>query len=309
MAAALAEAEQRSPASARTDRRSGNDRSPVVGVTISEGAKAVRDLGTVAEQSAAVTTTKPSELRRSVEVLAEAIRQVLAATGLPEIAPAEVAKWSLVVPVSKALRDAEATVADSPRVARALHAARGQLLAAAAALADPQAHAEQAAAWGIPHLGIAVPGPDGLLPDGVFATAADGRYKNVLWASSGDPLDEAPLARIAGRPEGFRYRWQDARVWEQLAHDMIVVGCGWRSRQEWLPSALRGPAQAALARQLRQDLGSGDWALHAREIVRWLVRTRYVSVISSGPEADPLVGASTINPKSRQLRSPGARRR
>ena len=61
----------------------------------------------------------------SVEVLARAIRQVLGATGLPEIDHAVASPWSLVVPVSESLRDAEAMAAAAPRSARSLHTAFG----------------------------------------------------------------------------------------------------------------------------------------------------------------------------------------
>jgi len=229
-----------------------------------------------------VTVTKPSELRTSIEVLAEAIRHMLAAGGLPEIDPSSAASWELVVPVSKALGDAEATVAGAPRSARSLHAAQGQLLAAAEALSDPEAHAQGSLSWGrSAHLAIAVPGPDGALPAGVFETDVVGRRKSVFWAPGDDAFRGEPLAMVVGRPEGFRYRWEDKRVWEQLAHDMIVVSCGWRAHPEWVPAALRGAARAALGQQLRLDLGAtAEWALHAATIVGWLARRGHISVIA-----------------------------
>lgn len=57
-------------------------------------------------------------------------------------------------------------------------------------------------------------------------TEVVGRYKNVFWAPGDHAFRGEPLANVVGRPEGFRYRWEDKRVWDQLAHDMIVVSCG-----------------------------------------------------------------------------------
>lgn len=226
--------------------------------------------------------TKPNELRASIGDMAAAIRHVLTAKGLPEIDPSSAASWELVVPVSKALHEAEATLVAAPRSARTLHAAQGKLLAAAEALSDPEAHAQGSPPWGSSHLAIAVPGPDGALPAGVFETDVVGRYKNVFWAPGDDAFGGEPLAKVVGRPEGFRYRWEDKRVWEQLAHDMVVVSCGWRTHPQWMPAVLRGAARAALSQQLRQDLGARtDWALHADTIVDWLARRGHVSVIAS----------------------------
>ena len=227
--------------------------------------------------------TKPNELRTSIEALAETIRHVLAARGLPEIDPSSAASWDLVVPVGKALHDAEAMLSAAGRSARTLHAAQGKLLAAAEALSDPEAHAQGSLSWRSSHLAVAVPGPDGALPAGVFETDVVGKYKNVFWAPADDAFRGQPLANVAGRPEGFRYRWEDKRVWEQLAHDLIVVSCGWRGHPQWMPAVLRGGARAALGQQLRQDLGATtEWAVHADTIVGWLARQGHVSVIALG---------------------------
>jgi hypothetical protein len=113
------------------------------------------------------------------------------------------------VPVSKALREAEETLATGRRSSRSLHAAQGKLLAAAAALSDPKAHAEQSLSWGrAARLAIAVPGPDGVLPVGIFETDTLGRYKTVFWTPGGEPFRGEALGKVAGRPEGFRYRWE-----------------------------------------------------------------------------------------------------
>ncbi len=99
-----------------------------------------------------------------------------------------------------------------------------------------------------------VPGPDGALPTGIFETAGVGRNKSVFWVPGAEAFRGQALAEVVGRGEGFRYRWDDRRVWEQLAHDMIVVSCGWRTHPDWIPPALRGAARSALARQLCQVL-------------------------------------------------------
>lgn len=284
MAAALAEAAQGgAPPEIVTRAPDRAEASPsVVRVTTPDSSAALQELQAVVTHAAAVTVTKPNELRASIDEMAEAIRHVLATKGLPEIDPTSAASWELVVPVSKALHDAEATLVAAPRSARTLHAAQGKLLAAAEALSDPEAHAQRSPPWGSSsHLAIAVPGPDGDLPNGVFETDVVGRIKNVFWAPGDTSFHGEPLANVVGRPEGFRYRWEDKRVWEQLAHDMIVVSCGWRTHPQWMPAVLRGAARASLGQQLRQDLGATtDWALHADTIVGWLTRRGHVSVIA-----------------------------
>jgi hypothetical protein len=284
MAAALAAAAQKgAPPETITPTPEQAEAGPlIVRVTTPGSSAALAELHAIVEQAAAVTVTKPSELRTSIEGVAEAIRHVLAAKGLPEIDPSSAASWELVVPVSKALHDAEATLAAAPRSARTLHAAQGKLLAAAEALSDPEAHAQRSPSWGrSSHLAMAVPGPDGALAAGVFETDVVGRFKNVFWVPGDDAFHGEPLATVVGRPEGFRYRWEDKRVWEQLAHDMIVVSCGWRAHPQWLPAALRGAARAALGQQLRQDLGATtEWALHADTIMDWLARRGHVSIIA-----------------------------
>ena len=257
----------------------------IVRVTTSGSSGALPQLHAAVAEASAVTVTKPNELRTSIENLCEAIRRVLAANGLPEIDPSSAASWELVVPVSSALRDAEATVAAAPRSARSLHTALGKVLAAAQALSDPEAHAQGSLSLGrSSHLAIAVPGPDGTLPAGVFETDLVGRQKSVFWAPDDDPFRGEPLATVVGRPEAFRYRWDDKRVWEQLAHDMIVVSCGWRTHPQWMPGVLRGAARAELAQQLRLDLGAtAEWALHAATVVTWLARRGHISLIAPTP--------------------------
>ena len=284
MAAALTEAAQRGAPPEMVTRSP--DRAEAVlssvRVTTSDPSASLKELQAVVTEAAAVTVTKPNELRSSIEDLAESIRHVLAAKGLPEIDPSSAASWELVVPVNNALHDAEAMLAAAPRSARTLHTAQGKLLTAAEALSDPEAHVQGSLAWGrSSHLAIAVPGPDGALPAGVFETDVIGRYKNVFWAPGDNAFRGELLAKVVGRPEGFRYRWEDKRVWEQLAHDMIVVSCGWQGHPQWMPAALRGAARAALGQQLRQDLGATtEWALHADTIVGWLARRGHVSVIA-----------------------------
>jgi hypothetical protein len=48
-----------------------------------------------------------------------------------------------------------------------------------------------------------------------------------------------------GRPAGFRYRWQDKKVWVELAGDLIVFCCGWRTAPGsvlWCSSPAAGTA-------------------------------------------------------------------
>ncbi len=69
-------------------------------------------------------------------------------------------------------------------------------------------------------------------------------------------------------------------MWEQLAHDMIVVACGWQTHPDRLPRALSRHASILLGEQLRRDIGvTSDWAVHAQTIVKWLARTGLVTVI------------------------------
>ena len=304
MAAALAEAAQ-GGAPPETVTRS-PDRTepvpPVVRVATSDPSAALQELQAVVTEAAAVTVTKPNELRASIEDMAQAIRSVLAAKGMPEIDPSNAASWGLVVPISKALHDAEAALVAAPRSARTLHAAQGKLLVAAEALSDPEAHVQGSPSWDRSSLAIAVPGPDGDLPAGVFETDVVGRYKNVFWAPGDGAFRVEPLANVVGRPEGFRYRWEDKRVWEQLAHDMIVVSCGWRTHPQWMPAVLRGTAQASLGRQLRQDLGATtDWALHADTIVGWLTRRGHVSPIIRGRPDRPALNIVRIHENEPRL--------
>ncbi len=274
--AALVETAQQGSSAEASVRSNGRGERLSVRVTTSA---ALRQLREVVAQTSVVPVTKPNELRHSIEALAAAIRGVLASAELPEIDPSNAAAWELVVPVSRALHDSETTLADTPRSARSLHAAQGRLLSAANALADPEAYTTGFPRAG--HLAIAVPGPDCALPAGFFETQMVGRYKNVFW--TGTALNGEALATVAGRPDGFRYRWEDkrVRVWEQLAHDMIVVCCGWQTHPQWLPPVLRRAAAAALGSQLLQDLGStSDWAVHAETIVHWLERGGHISIIS-----------------------------
>lgn len=282
MAAALAEAAQRSGPPETVTRNRAKAIPSIVRVTSAASAAVLQELEAAIADAAAVTVTKPNELRTSIEDLGEAIRHVLAAMELPEIDPSTAASWELVVPVSKALRDAEATIASAPRSPRSLYTAQGRLLAAAEALSDPEAHVQGSLSWGrASHLAIAIPGPDGALPAGVFETDLIGRQKTVFWAPGEDVFRGEPLAVVVGRPEGFRYRWEDRGVWERLAHDMIVVACGWRAHPGWMPAALRGAARTALGQQLRVDLGATSaWALHADTIVSWLARQGHISVIA-----------------------------
>ncbi|MCA1708883.1 MAG: hypothetical protein LC808_38655 [Actinobacteria bacterium] len=233
MAAALAEAAGRGAPPEKVTRSPDRAKAvpSVVRVTSAASSTALQELQAAVAEAAAVTVTKPNELRTSIEDLGEAIRHVLAAE----------------------------------------------------ALSDPEAHAQGSLSGGrSSHLAIAVPGPDGALPAGVFETDVVGRRKSVFWAQGDDAFRAEPLAIVVGRPEGFRYRWEDKRVWEQLAHDMIVVSCGWRVHPEWMPAALRGAARAALGQQLRLDLGAtAEWALHADTIVGWLARRGHISVIAT----------------------------
>jgi hypothetical protein len=142
------------------------------------------------------------------------------------------------------------------------------------------------------HLAVAVPGPAGFAP-GTFETQTVGRHKLVYWAPDGDSYSTRTLAQLAGRPDGFRYRWADKRVWEQLAHDMIVVACGWNGYPDRLPPALGRTAAASLGEQLRGDLGrTSEWAVHAYDIVNWLSRTGLVTRIAPLPELPPVEAAS-----------------
>ncbi|MFN2617722.1 MAG: hypothetical protein ABR581_11485 [Thermoleophilaceae bacterium] len=191
--------------------------------------------------------------------------------------------------MSEALQRAEAAVAASPRSSRSLQSSLATLLSAAGALGNPEATATQRISYGR-HLAVGVPGPAGFAA-GTFETDTVGRYKGVYWAPDGDSHSTRTLGQQAGRPEGFRYRWQDKRVWEQLAHDMIVVACGWNAYPDRLPPALGRRAAAPLGEQLRRDLGgTSEWAVHAYDIVKWLSRTGLVTLIAPLPELKSVQG-------------------
>jgi hypothetical protein len=186
--------------------------------------------------------------------------------------------WSLVLPVSDALRRADSTIDRATRSTRALQLALDSLVSAAAALADPEANAKRFSS-GPRQLAVAVPGPAGFA-GGTFETEMVGRSKLVYWAAE-DTYATKPLPQLAGRAEGFRYRWDDKRIWEHLARDMIVVACGWHTCPDRLPPALARAASGVVAQQLRWDLGTSEWALHAQAIVNWLARTGLVTVITT----------------------------
>ena len=210
------------------------------------------------------------------------MRTVLSAVGLPEIDRDAAPRWSLVVPVSDALQEGDSAVAAAPRSSRSLQRALERLLSVAAALADPEANTKLVAMN--PHLAVAVPGPSGF-PRGTFETDHVGRLKGVLWAPDEDISSTQALAVLAGRSEGFRYRWDDKGVWEQLAHDMIVVACGWKDFPQRLPPVLAGRASTMLGQQVRRDLGAtAEWAVHTQDIVRWLARSGLVAVLPMAEE-------------------------
>lgn len=274
----------------------GHDPAPLVGVTTpvelsASGQSATHRLEGAMNHATRASRTKPSELRVSVQNLVEAIREGMAVRGLPEIDLDAAAAWWLVVPLNKALKEAEATLTTAPRSPRQLDAARTGLLAAAAAFTDPDEYERRSVSSGRANLSIAVPGPDGSLAQGLFETDSDGRRKTVRWAPDSNLLATSELAEMAGRPPGFRYHWEDKRVWEQLGHDMIVLSCGWRAFPGRLPPLLRRRASTALGGQLRSDLGgTSEWAVPARAIVRWLVGQGYVTVMAadSGGRPNPV---------------------
>jgi len=103
---------------------------------------------------------RASLLRPAVESLAATLTETLAAAGLPIIeTDDDEVVWALVEPVSRALRQARATVEGEGRSARRLDAARQALLGASAALVDPDGQRARPALYGPRHLRWWFPAP------------------------------------------------------------------------------------------------------------------------------------------------------
>ena len=69
------------------------------------------------------------------------------------------------------------------------------------------------------------------------------------------------FAQVAARPDGYRYRWGDKRVWDDLAADLVRFCCGWGNTPNQVPPVLK--RSPMLANQLRADFAVGTWALDA----------------------------------------------
>lgn len=236
------------------------------------------DLRAAVRTAQAAPSRRPAELRAGVEALLVAVTSAMGAAGLPVIGPDEEPLWSLVEPCSRAVRTARGTLAERGRSARGLDDARHALLAAAAAFLDPVGHADRA--YGRPRLPVLLPGPDGQVPSGVIDCEIECGARTVRWYPEGWKREGDLLAIVAGRPAEFRYRWADKRTWEELALDMIIICCGWASAPKDLPPALR-QGRALLAHELRTNFATGTWALESGQVVKWLVRSGVVSVLSA----------------------------
>ncbi len=282
-----------------------HDQAGFGGATL-EQSSATATLQPAVVAAAGASPTSPAELRRSVAALAGAIRQVLRDASLPETPPETIGAWRLVVPVNEALQRADATLVSATRSAPKLVAAQRRLLSAAAALMDPAA--AQAAVYDLP-LRVGVPGPDRQLRCGTFMTDVDGQRKVVMWSPDENVLNLEALPVVAGRHAGAHYRWKDNRVWEELARDMVVVACGWRSCPDRLPLVLRRNAVPALAVRLHQDLAGSEWALSAATIVRWLSVSGHITVVGQlARTAADDEGGLPARPRTTRLGSSPTRR-
>jgi hypothetical protein len=217
---------------------------------------------------------KTVALRHSLEDLAAVMTDVLASAGLPVLEAGDEAVWAVVVPVSRALRQASKTLQDSGRSPRRLEVALHELRSAAAALVAPPDG--EGTTGGYRKLPVVVPGP-APLPMGVVECEIESRVRTLRWYSTGPDGPKGELfAELVGRPEGYQYRWQDKQVWDDLAGDLIMFCCGWGNAPESVPPVLKR-SRTLLANQLRTDFYSGEWALDAAEVVDWLVNARVVT--------------------------------
>jgi hypothetical protein len=239
--------------------------------------EARRRLDAARRAAHASSSTQATTLRPVVEQLAEALTDVFSSLGLPVIDGDTEALWALVQPVSQVLRQARETLEKRARSPRQLEAVRQQLLSAATAVADPAEHADRQSRYGRPRLPIVVPGPDGAIPTGVIDCELVGGTRRVRWYPKGWTHDADLLPQVAGRSPDFRYRWQDRRVWEQLALDLIILCCGWRTAPAALPPALK-EARILLGNQLRRDISVGTWTLQPAAVLTWLEHANVVIV-------------------------------
>lgn len=238
----------------------------------SAGPSAVEVRQRLEDSVAAARAARSKQLRPAVQALAAAVVDVCATEGLPLIGEQDEALWALVAPASRAVNDARSALGG--RSTQRLEHARQQLLAAAVALANPVAYA--ARGIGRPSsLPIVVPGPDGVIPTGLVDCELERGARVVRWYPEGWTGQAELLPVVVGRPAEFRYRWNDRRVWDQLAEDLIVLCCGWRTAPKALPPAL-GRARLGLGNQLRVDISKGTWTLQPTTIVGWLQRAGIV---------------------------------
>lgn len=228
----------------------------------------------------AVAGNRAGPLREAVEALRGALVAAYTGLELPLIDSDDEDRWSLVRPVSQAVRAADAILAQHPRSPRQLDRARERLAAAASAVQDPAAFAGRDWLGRAGDLPVVVPGPDGTIPVGVIDCERESGGRVVRWYPDGWHQGGGELLSVAaGRSPDYRYRFTAKRVWEDLAHDLIVVCCGWRTDPKGLPPTL-ARARHLLARQLREDLGAGTWTLEPVTVVRWLEAAHRVSVFT-----------------------------
>jgi len=233
-------------------------------------------LPAVIGESRVVEAGRPAELRRSLEALSAAVSEALSSAGLPEITAGDEAVWALVAPVSRALRQAREVIDGGGRSALRLDTARQALLAAGAALVDPDAAHNRPI--GTTNLAVVVPGPDGSIPAGVLARELESGTRTLRWYPDAGTGHGDLFAAIMGRPDGYRYRWQDKRVWDDLAADLIVFCCGWHSDPHAVPPVLKR-SRDRLATQLRMNFATGTWAIQPTQIVDWLAHDKVVTVL------------------------------
>ena len=249
-----------------------------VGLTPAEGSSRLE----AALRGAQPAPTQLGELREAVETLMSAITNALGSHGLPVLTADDEARWALVAPVSRAVRAAAGTLTQHGRSRRQLDHAYRELVAAGLALSDPGAFAERQSGFGHRDLAIVVPGPDGAIPTGLIDCEVESGTRVVRWYPQGWSREGEPLPQVAGRPADFRYRWQDRRVWDQLALDLIILCCGWRTAPSDLPPALARSRQL-LGNQLRRDISKGTWAVEPASVVRWLAHADAITVYGADP--------------------------
>ena len=242
---------------------------------------AAGDLKTVIATARKASAGKPSELRKAISALDASIRDTMAARGLPVVDAQDEPLWRLVVPVSDILRQ-EAERGDSRSAAR-LASSRDELVRAAVALDDPAGRPLPTSYAATSRIPVVIPGPQGRIPIGTFGCQPEGRSRQIYWwriGQHGPPAGR--LTDVAGRDSP--YRFSAKAVWDQVAHDMVVVVSGYWGYSRLLPAPLRS-AVARLGQELAAQYGHTDhWQIHTDSMAGWLTHHGFAVLVLDDEE-------------------------